>query len=498
MCLKPIKIGNPTRRFVPGLSRPVFYVPCGSCKECMTKQQDDWFVRAIFEAKRVRAKGGAVWFPTLTYNDENLPVWNDPIHDYSCQCFSKEHFKSFRNKLRIYLKRKGYDCSGENTIRYIYCCEYGSEKGRAHIHCLLFVPFFVPKDVMQDCIDRAWIYGFAMESKKGLIVEGIAGIQYAMKYITKDMLWMKKYDVEDYLATLKNDIHTASSPELAEKARELLRQFRRVMPHHGQSMGFGVDGVNYFRNADGSWNKDLCVDGRIDRCKLGLPPTKRGQNFMYNMPMYFVRKIFYNVDDWNLYKLSEFGKEIFAIRYDLSLRREAEKYLPYLQSFEAMRQHLAPLKYEQDKMLDFHRNIEYTMKGRNAFDLALFNKVYRDIERNEENECIFTSIEGLDTRNALDFLKDISLDFMLAQKSVDRIPDPEGVKIYFNHIVKDNTFNNCFAFDGFLQVLEAIETLEAELGKLEQEAYVLKREREANTFGKDNYNYINRLKFSML
>ena len=309
---------------------------------------------------------------------------------------------------------------------------------------------------------------------------------------------MKKYDVEDYLATLKNDIHTASSPELYEKARELLRQFRRVMPHHGQSMGFGVDGVNYFRNADGSWNKDLCVDGRIDRCKLGLPPTKRGQNFMYNMPMYFVRKIFYNVDDWNLYKLSEFGKEIFAIRYDLSLRREAEKYLPYLQSFEAMRQHLAPLKYEQDKMLDFHRNIEYTMKGRNAFDLALFNKVYRDIERNEENECIFTSIEGLDTRNALDFLKDISLDFMLAQKSVDRIPDPEGVKIYFNHIVKDNTFNNCFAFDGFLQVLEAIETLEAELGKLEQEAYVLKREREANTFGKDNYNYINRLKFSML
>ena len=60
MCLHPIRIGNPTRRFVRGLSRPLLTVPCGHCKECISKQQDDWFVRSVFESKRVQSKGGAV------------------------------------------------------------------------------------------------------------------------------------------------------------------------------------------------------------------------------------------------------------------------------------------------------------------------------------------------------------------------------------------------------------------------------------------------------
>lgn len=60
MCLTPLTIGNPSRRFVRGLSKPLLTVPCRHCKECVERQQDDWFIRSVYESKRVLAKGGAV------------------------------------------------------------------------------------------------------------------------------------------------------------------------------------------------------------------------------------------------------------------------------------------------------------------------------------------------------------------------------------------------------------------------------------------------------
>jgi hypothetical protein len=57
MCLTPLTIGNPSRRFVRG---PLLTVPCGHCKECVERQQDDGFIRSVYESKRVLAKGGAV------------------------------------------------------------------------------------------------------------------------------------------------------------------------------------------------------------------------------------------------------------------------------------------------------------------------------------------------------------------------------------------------------------------------------------------------------
>ena len=496
MCLHPIRIGNPTRRFVRGLSRPLLTVPCGHCKECISKQQDDWFVRSVFESKRVQSKDGAVWFPTLTYNDSYLPIWTDPKHNYSCPCFDTKHIISFRNKLRVYLTRKGYDCSGENTIRYMICCEYGSKKGRSHLHCLLYVPFDVPNKVMHEVLQKAWIYGFVMWSNRGMIAQGLKASQYCMKYISKEMSWYKQYGVDKYLQILHDDIDNARSKEEQLAAIDLLKAFRRVTPGHRQSMGVGVDGLDYFRNDDGSWNKQLLLDGVLESSKLGLHPTKRGDSFVYNMPMYYVRKVFYTPDEWKLYKLNDLGQEIFCERFELTQKRKAEKLSVYTYSPVSMSVHLGS-SADYDTVCRDHLYIKTMMRDRFLSDLVLFDTVYRDIEINSVNRAFVDAVQGMTDRQALDFFSDNALDFMLAQKTIDVTPAPKNCKDRSNYRVADVTFNGLPCFSGFSKILDMIEDYEHKLGLDCQKAYEVERLRQENLFGTGS-NYSTNLIFREL
>lgn len=211
MCLTPITISNPTRRFVRGLSKPLLRVPCGHCKECIKQQQDNWFIRSVFESKRIESRNGDVWFPTLTFDDDHLHFWHDPKHNFTCPCFDVEDFKRFRDSFRTYLTREGYDCFGDNTIRYFYACEYGSKRGRSHIHCLLFVPFKVPPKLMHSILQKSWNRGFVMWSKLGMRANTYRASQYCMKYLSKEMSWYKQYGVDKYLKILHEDIFNAGS-----------------------------------------------------------------------------------------------------------------------------------------------------------------------------------------------------------------------------------------------------------------------------------------------
>lgn len=524
MCLCPITIPNKTRRFVRGLSRPLLTVACGHCAECAARQQDDWFVRALFETKRVERLGGAVWVPILTYRNEDLPVWHDDEFNYHIPCFDPIHIKRFRDRLRVCLTRdlylrhgelvsrrkgstpiygdtliwNGRNVSGENTIRYITCCEYGDERGRSHIHSLLFVPFFVPVKVMRYVIDYAWTYGMVRYSKLGMMARGLRAARYSMKYISKDMCWSTKYGTDAYEDMLKTRSCFSASREECEKYKERLNAFRRVKPRHFQSMGFGIDGVDYFRNDDGSWNYERCLYGKLDGCRLGVPPLKSGESFQYEMPMYYVRKIFYNVDEWNLYRLSDFGLDIFAARFNLTLKREAEKYQVYMNQSD-LAAHVAFL--DGVNPVELYNKIHTLMDGRNAFDLALFNIVYKNISGTTQsdedisngkyavsNEGIIANLNsGMSDRQSLKWLYDISLDFMLAQKSIDREPDPEHSYLR-SHANIELGFNDVPCFRDFGNVLSIIQDIETKIGELEQKAAEIKRERERKIgLYQDNY-----------
>jgi hypothetical protein len=380
---------------------------------------------------------------------------------------------------------------GENTIRYIICSEYGDERGRSHCHCLLYVPFFVKTAFMKDAIDFAWTYGMVRYSKLGMMARGMRAARYSMKYVSKDMCWSDKYHTDEYEKLLKDmryAAYRAHKQEEGDMYKQRLNAFRRVKPRHYQSMGFGVDGVGYFKNSDGSWNVERCVSGKLDGSRLGVPPMKSGEVFQYDMPMYYVRKIFYNVDDWNLYKMSEFGKEIFALRFDVALKRQAAQYEVYLNQSDLV-QHLA---YCQDiNPTEVYQKINRLMEGRSAYSLALFGTVYRDIEGISDddweissgascsNECIIHYLnDGMTDSECFDWLSEISLAFMLAQKRLDREPDPERSYRRDRGKLGKVTFNDVPCFRNYVEVLDLIRDCELAVGEVVQQAKEVQRERE--------------------
>ena len=66
MCLSPISI---SRTY---LGRKVVqWCPCGKCEECIKDKQNEYIIRTIEEAMKIK---GDVYFLTLTYNEDNVPT----------------------------------------------------------------------------------------------------------------------------------------------------------------------------------------------------------------------------------------------------------------------------------------------------------------------------------------------------------------------------------------------------------------------------------------
>lgn len=319
MCLSKKRIINPTKR-IDDYCTPVYLdVPCNSCKSCDDRKQRDWFVRAVAEYKRCcRVVNGShvgfVWFPTLTYAPETLPVWHDTKYNYSVPCFEKKHFVSFRNKLRVYLSRAGYDLTGDNTMRYMYVTEYGGKKGRPHIHCLLFVPVQIPFKLFKALVKKAWIYGQVRYSPTGDYIKSVKALSYTMKYLAKDMAWLHEYHVNEYLAKLKSDVLDAKDPVEKHVAEFHYKEFRKRMPHHCQSMGFGSS----FCPSD-----EQFINNNIPASELSLYDS----TWLYQVPMYYRRKFLYDFDKvTGLYTINSRGKSIAQRRFPL-LVRALERYI---------------------------------------------------------------------------------------------------------------------------------------------------------------------------
>lgn len=482
--------------------------------------QDDWFVRAYFESKRVISNGGAVWVPILTYRNEDLPTYDDDEYNFHCPCFDPEHFVAFRNKLRIYLKRsiKSYNkrhgtrfnhtFKDETTIRYIYCCEYGERRGRSHIHVLLFVPTFVPHKIMKDCIDRAWIYGMVRYSKKGLIAKGMQAAKYCMKYVSKDMNWYNKYHVDEYISNLKSDIDRldwvirknlkldinklglilctvgldiseCSGYEcLQEELYNRLKTIKRVRPHHHQSMGFGIDGIKYYCDESGCPDFNKCVDGHISATDLEIPPVEGKATWQYNMPAYYERKLLYYCDEHQLYTLTQFGLDVLMQRYENTLHAKAESFMPYFCDRDVFDSWMAPIKGDIDSDAVWQKIV--ALRGDSTpFDFANYCMVYKDVAGTEYNECLISDMDNsMSDSECLKLLNEYAFDFYYAQKSALREPDPKNVKVRPRNSKIYFGFNDLPCYHGFKELYMIITDLEYKIGKCMDDAYKLKREQD--------------------
>lgn len=140
------------------------YVPCGKCPNCWKRRISAWSYRL---RKEMFVSSSTCW-PTLTYNDENLP-----LDEMGRSVLRKSHLQSFIKRLRKY--QSGSQFSG---IRYFGVGEYGGAKGRPHYHVLLF-------NANVELVDKAWcLNGKSLGNIQfGNVTE--ASIGYTLKYMCK-------------------------------------------------------------------------------------------------------------------------------------------------------------------------------------------------------------------------------------------------------------------------------------------------------------------------
>jgi hypothetical protein len=146
MCIQPVSIPE------------VGMAACRYCWQCQNNRVNDLVGRCIAE-KQVSTATVAV---TLTYREDKP---NSAVLVYS-------DFQRFMKRLR----KAKYD------VRYIVAGEYGSRKGRAHWHAILFFRGKSPEVHINSRIDwEYWPEGFSYFQ-----APDYGGFRYVLKYVLKD------------------------------------------------------------------------------------------------------------------------------------------------------------------------------------------------------------------------------------------------------------------------------------------------------------------------
>lgn len=141
MCTRPIKIPNPSyrrttyaselgaivdvpRHLVP--SQEYIDVPCGKCAECRASYFNSVLQRGIVESLT-----SYVYFVTLTYDNEHLPVINLPNGKDVYYC----DYSDLQNLFKRFRRHEVLD----RQFRYVAALEYGDTYSRPHFHLLIYV-----------------------------------------------------------------------------------------------------------------------------------------------------------------------------------------------------------------------------------------------------------------------------------------------------------------------------------------------------------------------
>ena len=154
MCINPSKI--PDRGFV----------ACRKCWQCAGRKVDDWVGRNIAEGKTAKA----AHVVTLTYGEDRSVGGVDHIR-------AAVLTYSDVQKYLKYLRVDGY------PVRYFVVGEYGSMKGRAHWHIILYWQKRVPEHKLREnFMEKHWPHGWSYWDNANA-----ESVRYACKYLQKDV-----------------------------------------------------------------------------------------------------------------------------------------------------------------------------------------------------------------------------------------------------------------------------------------------------------------------
>jgi len=144
-CLQPFVKKNPNYglknigyNFLKDCDSQYINIPCGYCPNCIA-------VKQMYLVQRIQMESlyNHIFFGTLTYNDECLPVIN--VNDHLIRYADLNH-------VVLSIKRLRKDKAFGRDFRYFLVSELGTLKGRPHFHCLFLLPK-LPKDTYFDCLN---------------------------------------------------------------------------------------------------------------------------------------------------------------------------------------------------------------------------------------------------------------------------------------------------------------------------------------------------------
>lgn len=289
MCLKSIRIVNKSDRIAAVGGKPILFVPCGQCDECLDAKRKSYYVRTFAEYQDLEPfinQGKAlVYFDTLTYSNKYLPKW------HGIKVFNHRHIQLFLKRLRKNLSSAGYDVN--DSLRYFICSEYGDKTQRPHYHVLFFLRFFIDVEDFWRFVRKSWIYGFNDRLKQKIIngkvckgakervVDGNGALRYVSGYTVKDKSYMKIFN--DKVAEL-----VASGYDIDDSV------LRSLQPRFFLSRGFGLSFIED-QSAKYHFNKEYYEKTG----KITISDFKYlKQDFA--LPEYFRRKVYFVLEKTRL------------------------------------------------------------------------------------------------------------------------------------------------------------------------------------------------------
>lgn len=337
MCYYSYKLYRTNRKFISPYYRQRLLnsFDCGRCPECLEKKRREWYVRTVYEVKDTFANNGYVYFDTLTYSEANIPrishYFNiDPSVDG--YCFDYKQVTDFIRLLRTTLNRDGYDV--DNNLRYFYATEFGSRcTKRSHIHCMFFIRNnFIDPYEFSRYVSDCWSYGRTdglpykshyYVSQHNVIRGNSSSVvkvsKYVSKYVVKNIEFNNMIDkkveavMRSVYSSLFRDIPCdvyfkfGGSKEVdscsycvddscyfsfcsSVTGTEIRRRIkRRLVMFHNQSLGYGLSAID--KPSEFYLDNPYLLVGDDEKTVLKIA-----------LPMYYKRKLFYKLSDYNGYK----------------------------------------------------------------------------------------------------------------------------------------------------------------------------------------------------
>lgn len=274
MCTRPITIKNPDPHKFLGVT---LQVPCGSCPECLKSRQDSWKLRLMEESNNWKY----LYFFTLTYNDDSLPLTADGL-----STASKRDVQLWLKRFRIaYFRSKLVPFHG----KYFICAEYGPNgTHRPHYHGLLMTDESDVSSLFLDWSDHKGFVDFhSIYADQG---ERQAVANYVSKYCCKGEFASRRADIE---AGLIEKAWTICSKGIGASYCTRMRSYH--LPFRSKFL-----------------STEDYLDCIIDRQYVSF--SVKGTLFKYRMPRYYKERFYFakmpfEVDIWDK-KLKQYVKKI--------------------------------------------------------------------------------------------------------------------------------------------------------------------------------------------